>query len=451
MFDRIENCKKRSVIGVFNNLREVVEYIKNPEREEIETIKMMRQLGKSSPQYKPLKLNLPCFITNFRFRSYVADKKNILGPTGYLYLDIDEPGEYSFNTAYVCAYWKSVSDTGYGLMVKVDGLTPENLKIVAKEIANALSIPFDKNAISYDRNNILSFDPDAYYNDNVEVFNASEIIASIPQTAQKVYTQNSYYNNNSPKKLTLHCNRSGTRYNNLEEFKARLQINFDNNGVMDLGAKNKIPYTQLYLPNVIRLHNRDRILSSFAIGFVSLNTNVSLEILIERLNQANLDRCMPPLEFHEIVKMAKGIYKRKDTYESKPNATRRFLYDPQRKWEKYEKNSINMKYLNADRRANSLKKVENAILELYDAGNRYWKSDVTKVTRMHPDTVAKYYLPAFKEVQKILACKHYYSLLDFQNQYTGLYYKQKRNVGMLSFMVKHQKEQKEGFTKYFKR
>lgn len=83
--------------------------------------------------------------------------------------------------------------------------------------------------------------------------------------------------------------------------------------------------------------------------------------------------------------MAEGFFKRRNTYKPEPNATRRFFYDSQRKWEKYKKNSINMKYLNADRRANYFRKVENEILEIYNAGNRFWKSDVTKLIKMHPD------------------------------------------------------------------
>lgn len=58
----------------------------------------------------------------------------------------------------------------------MDGLTPDNFKIATQEIANALDIPYDPQVVSIDWLIVLSYDPNAYYNDNVEVFPVTEMI-----------------------------------------------------------------------------------------------------------------------------------------------------------------------------------------------------------------------------------------------------------------------------------
>lgn len=73
---------------------------------------------------------MPAISVGFSFSNGYINGINIDSPTGYLYLDVDGAIETDFeiNTAYVCAYWRSLSNTGMSLVVKVEGLTPYNLK-----------------------------------------------------------------------------------------------------------------------------------------------------------------------------------------------------------------------------------------------------------------------------------------------------------------------------------
>src|SRR5690606_34550190 len=96
--------------------------------------------------------NLPAININFNFSNDYINGANVAGSTGYLYLDVDGKTEkdLEINTIYVCAYWRSLSNTGLTLVVRVHGLTPENFKEATDEIAKLLDIPYDKNAVSID-------------------------------------------------------------------------------------------------------------------------------------------------------------------------------------------------------------------------------------------------------------------------------------------------------------
>ena len=55
-------------------------------------------------------------------------------------------------------------------MVKVQGLTKYNYKEATKDIAESLGYEYDRAAVSIDRVTVLSHDPNAYYNEDVEIF-----------------------------------------------------------------------------------------------------------------------------------------------------------------------------------------------------------------------------------------------------------------------------------------
>src|SRR5690606_29434466 len=91
-------------------------------------------------------------------------------PTGYLYIDVDGCLDIDLYSPYISAYWKSLSGTGYSIVVAVKGLTKKNYKEATLEVSEVLDLPIDKGAISIDRLTCISYDPDAYYNPNAEVY-----------------------------------------------------------------------------------------------------------------------------------------------------------------------------------------------------------------------------------------------------------------------------------------
>ncbi|WP_454046813.1 hypothetical protein [Chryseobacterium sp. Marseille-Q8038] len=103
-----------------------------------------------------------------------------MNPTGYLYLDVDGMTEQDFeiNTTYICAYWRSLSNTGMTLVVKVDGLTLNNFKEATKKIARLLDIPYDEKAVSIDRLTVLPYDRHAYFNSSTEIIPVFQLLSS---------------------------------------------------------------------------------------------------------------------------------------------------------------------------------------------------------------------------------------------------------------------------------
>lgn len=151
MINKIDYCTNRTITGSFQDIKEVVEFIRNPPPEHLEQVEYARTLERGSTGYQNIKkYKLPAISINFSFSCGYLKGDNISTPTGYLYIDVDGKTEQDLeiNATYVCAYWRSLSNTGLTLVVKVDGLTSANFKIATQEIARVLDIPFDKRAVS---------------------------------------------------------------------------------------------------------------------------------------------------------------------------------------------------------------------------------------------------------------------------------------------------------------
>ena len=90
---------------------------------------------------------------------------------------------------------------------------------------------------------LTGYDPNAYYNEDVEIFDVSYLDNSV-ETKQNENIEKSHFIT-IDKKKTIGYKRNGTtktnqiRYDNLEEMKSTIDIIFDEEGVCDLGADNK--------------------------------------------------------------------------------------------------------------------------------------------------------------------------------------------------------------------
>jgi hypothetical protein len=129
--------------------------------------------------YTEVKLNsTPCVTYNFLYDKYKKDK-NIICSTGLMYIDIDDP---SFDVTKVDAnkiysIYHSFGGLGYGIVVKIDGLTKENFnhnyKLVVKDLG--LEEYIDLNAAKASQYNVLSYDPDILVNKLAKVYIAEDL------------------------------------------------------------------------------------------------------------------------------------------------------------------------------------------------------------------------------------------------------------------------------------
>lgn len=409
MINKIDYCTNRAITGSFENIQEVVEFIRNPPPEHLRKVEYARTLERGSEEYKTIKIHkLPAITINFNFSDSYITGKNVVESTGYLYIDVDNMTEQNFdiNIAYVCAYWRSLSDTGLTLVVKVDGLTPDNFKIVTQEIAKLLDIPFDKYAVSIDRLTVLSYDPNAYHNDNVEVFPVAEMMPTqsveLVQDNLTIDTEKSTQYNTILKTNTIGYDYIGykLRFNNLDELLQHYDIIFDENGLYDFGRENKLKYSLIYVPfRKIVEGERENILKSIAYQLIALNKTADKDLILKYLYAINYGKMSPPLENREIETTVNKIYKNLNEVEPFLNAERRFIYDKSKNFTPTEKRRLNIKKVHQDR----TNKTQSELLEVMknwdlDLHGKMTIKKLAKVAIKDPKTVQKYYTKLKKEI-----------------------------------------------------
>ncbi|MDV3579784.1 hypothetical protein CMU79_17745 [Elizabethkingia anophelis] len=396
MINKIESCKKRKITDSFQNIGNVVEFIKNPPSEHIKLVNRARTLERNSEEYKNIKINrMPAVSVGFNFENGYIKGDNMSSPTGYLYIDVDGYTEEDFeiNSTYVCAYWRSLSNTGVSIVVKVEGLTTENLKVATSKIAELLDIPYDDRAVSIDRLTVLTYDPNAYYNDNTEVI---PIDMLLPDDTKAIVdsTKSTHFNTIIKDNLLgYECNGSKLRFNNLNELLQPLNIQFDENGLYDLGKDNKLKYAQVFIPfKTINTGQRESILKSIAYQLVALNKNAPKALTLKYLQTVNAKVMRPQLSSTEVNTTLNKVYNKRKDIQPRLNTSRRFIYDETRELTATQKKSLNCIKMNKDR-ADKTKQLMLEVMKGWDI-EKYGRMTIEKVAKLVDrceNTVGKYY------------------------------------------------------------
>jgi hypothetical protein len=128
---------------------------------------------------KQLKTSLPSIVYHFKVNGE-RNSNNITLPNDLLFFDIDD-SEFDISKLYknkIRLAYKSVSGTGYHIVVAVINLNQNNFKSVYNKIAKELGIDnvIDNSCNDVVRQAIISYDPNAYYNENSYVFNANDYL-----------------------------------------------------------------------------------------------------------------------------------------------------------------------------------------------------------------------------------------------------------------------------------
>ncbi|MFN1215790.1 hypothetical protein ACKW6Q_02275 [Chryseobacterium kwangjuense] len=398
MINKIDYCTNRTITHSFQDINEIVEFIKNPPQEHKKLVEYARTLERGTNEYQNIKkYQLPAISINFNFSNNYIIGKNVAESTGYLYIDVDGKTEQDLeiNTAYVCAYWRSLSNTGMTLVVKVEGLIPLNFKQATREIAMLLDIPYDKQAVSIDRLTVLPYDQNAYYNDNVEVFSVTEMFPEHSHDNKEAIKdgKSTHFNSIRYNSIGYDCNGYKLRFNNLDEILESYEIVFDENGFYDLGKDSKIEYAQVFVPfRKILSGERESKLKSIAYQLVALNKNVKKKTLLKYLNTINYAKITPPLDNKEVVGTFEKVYKKIDEIKPYNNASRRFIYDKDRKLTTKEKRKFNIKQICKDK----ITKTKSDLLAVMKNWNYnlYGKITIQKIVELtgkNKKTVQKYY------------------------------------------------------------
>ncbi|MCA9381592.1 hypothetical protein KC678_04970, partial [Candidatus Dojkabacteria bacterium] len=208
-YNNIKSSEVEAKIGI----DEVFKIIKEGDSK-LEFIKLARNYEKGSENYDSIKTSIiPTFRFNFLFEGK-ASNKNITEATGLIFIDIDNLDELP-DSDFIYAKWKSISLTGYGVLVKVDGLTQNNFNNIYDEISKLLGVSSDSGARKPTQQTVQSFDPDIYINHDSRVYNCAnskKVPFPIKQKKEKggLTTNDTFL-------LVPHIN-TNVRFNNIDNY-----------------------------------------------------------------------------------------------------------------------------------------------------------------------------------------------------------------------------------------
>jgi hypothetical protein len=341
-----------------------------------------RKYTKGDVFYDETKASLPCVTYNFLYNKYKKDI-NIIGSTGIIYIDVDEP---SFCISYLnkekaYAYYKSFGGKGYSILVLADGITKKNFKHNYQKICEELGIAnyVDLSARKASQFNIISYDENIFINDTPFIFDAIEVATptSVIKKEQNIYTSEG----------------GKIRFNNLDE------VELDGNDYTVYW--DGIEYVNCFIPMKKReAGNRNSFLLSYANNLIWLNPNLSKENLGTILLKVNSVACNPPVPENKIATVVESIFKYKESGSLEPISfwkKRKFVFDPNKQLTKKEKWEIMIAEM-SDKKMNDSQQKLYVILEGWDV-DRDGKITQRGVYNNHPiskKTVEKYW-PLFKE------------------------------------------------------
>ncbi|AEH02124.1 BT4734/BF3469 family protein [Lacinutrix sp. 5H-3-7-4] len=331
MINKFKNVKNPVVINSID-INDILNIIKIGDSN-LSIINSIRTLGKSNVLYDELKTTkLPTFRFNFRFEGK-ATNKNIIEPTGYIYLDVDNCNNIQLDSNYVFAFWKSISNTGYSVLVKVNNLNINNFKETYIAIGKELNINLDENAGKPSQQTVLSYDKDLYHNSDSLVFDAIDKKVSnaiIKKKGRRGITTNDTFSESSK-----------IRFDNINDY-------FINDEVGYIYFKEeKENIAQPFIPKRVEAGKRNSTMFYVLGQYALLNPTAGESYLISWANTINKNVMYPRLNDNELRGIVKSVIKKRleKTLELNLNKPRRILFNPNKKMEQKEKMNITNKLI----------------------------------------------------------------------------------------------------------
>ncbi|MGQ2985360.1 BT4734/BF3469 family protein [Flavobacterium sp.] len=371
------------------NLTEVLEIIKNGD-ENLSLIQSARAFGKGNPKYDTIKTTLlPTFRFNFLFDGSAANDR-ITAPTGLIYLDADNVDTIP-DSPYILARWKSLSDTGFAILIKVTGLTLDSYKDTYNHLSELIGITSDAGARKATQQTIQSYDPNLYYNPDALVYECTESKkvshAPIKKREKCIGTNETFYNEND-----------GTiRFNNIDDYFTGEYADGDYR-VFDVKEWICNPY-------IIRIEegNRNKTIFFLLSQYALLNPNVGrgwLKAIADTINS----KMYPNLSGREISLVIDSVLKKREagSLELYRNDERRVLFNPKALLTQKEKMNIVNREL-GKRKSDFTKKVIYQVLENwnFEADGKITQEKVAKFAERGESTVKRHWAD-FKAYSKDL-------------------------------------------------
>lgn len=349
LINKFLNGKNSNVISTLP-INDILTIIKEGDSN-LQTIQALRSIGKSNSLFDNIKISkLPTFRFNFNFNQK-ANNQSIIRPTGLIYIDVDG-SDTIINNQYVFASWKSISETGFGILVKVDGLTLNNFSETYLEVSKLLGITTDIGAKKATQQTVLSYDPNLYYNEESLTFTVSKKVSFVAIKERReecILTNDTFFNKDSEK----------LRFDNTDEY-----FNDDTPYIVFTGAKEKI--CSPFIPKSIEGGNRNSTMFFILSQYALLNESKGEPFLRACANVIN-QHTFPKLVEGEIKGIIESVIKKRAeaTLSAHLNKERRLLFNPNVKMDRKEKQRIVCEEIGKIKRSQTENKIYQ-ILENWD-------------------------------------------------------------------------------------
>lgn len=377
---KFQNVKNPQVTQTLT-IDEVLHLIKQGDKN-LKLIQTAREYGKGSPLYNNIKTEmLPSFRFNFHFEG-IATNKNIIGATGLIYLDVDNV-DYIPTNDYIFSSWKSLSNTGYGILIKVDNLTLDNYSEVYNELTKIIGIDSDAGARKATQQTVLSFDSKLYYNPNSLVFHYSNSkkVPNLPILEKRergIGTNDTF----------LGITSDSIRFNNIADY---FQNEYENE--IYRVFETKIRICNPFIPNKIPEGKRNSTLFFLLSQYAILNPNTGkpfLKSIAETINK----KMFPNLSEKEIEITINKIIHRKEEGSLKLfyNEERLILFNPNIQITTNKKMQL-VNEIMGKRKVQLTKEVIYLVLESWDFGmnGKITQNKVARLTNKSITTIKRYW------------------------------------------------------------
>lgn len=378
---KYRNAESSSVLGLLE-IEEVFKIIKDGDSV-IKHIEHARTFEKGSKDYDEVKrLLIPTFRFNFLFKDR-SSNKNITEPTGLIYIDVDQVDTIPVSD-FIFAKWKSLSLTGYCVLVKVDNLSIDNFSDSYNAVSKLLNVDSDKCARKATQQTIQSYDPDIYINYNSKTFNCLEIekVSSPIKLKKKeecLTTNETFFNQENYVKV---------RYNNINDyFKS-------NDSPYIVFNKKKESLCIPFIPLKVKKGSRNNVLFIYLSQIVALNLQISKAYIKVLATSVNDNAMSPKLPDNELNSLINSVFKLKESNDLKMlyNKERRIIFNPDNKISFKEKMKIVNKVLSDMAKERTTEKIYECIEEWdFDSNGKITQKKIASLLQLSISTVKRYW------------------------------------------------------------
>lgn len=390
-----QGCKKPTVQDLIS-VEEILEIIKNG-NEYLPVIEKARKIGKGNDGYDDIKTNkiLTCRF-NFQYKDYAVDD-NIVAPTGLIYLDADDTDTIP-DSNYVFAKWKSLSNTGFAVLVKVENLTKANHENVYNELSEIIGIKSDAGARKANQQNVLSYDTNLYHNPDSLSYTYIEKEEIKKVSFSNIIKRNIRIPSNEP--FLKNEDKAENRDDNIDdyftgEFADVPFLVFPND-------KTKI--CQPFIPfRAIEEGRRNNSMLSFLSMHAMLNEDCDKEYLIQMSYYMN-NKMNPKLPKHEVNSIIRNVLKKRDegSLEMYCNRERRILINPNMNFTKEERRQITGREIGNFRKVKTSLLINQTIEDWdFEANGKITREKVAEKSGKSLGTIKRYWVN-FKDFVRVL-------------------------------------------------